>query len=220
MFIKKIINRRYMLALMGILGSYVISSQIIVARERMILVAGNSIGDKSATGMARIITKPDQWVKVSKGEIIVTHTTDFSCEPMMSRAVGIITDQGDSNSHAALFGKRAGIPVIVGAGNATKKIIDGQSIMIDCAKCTVLEILNTTDQELVTHHAGMGGRSSVASSTDTSSVASSYSAVSISRSVIPEGHNQLNKKPAQDAKYLYSKHYFDFERYVLGLKSQ
>src|SRR4030095_1759770 len=91
-------------------------------------------GNQIVTGIARIVSTSNQLHKVCKGDIVVASMTESSWESTLRFAGGIITDRGNSHCHAALFGKKMGIPVIVGAGNATTKIIDGQQVTIDSLK--------------------------------------------------------------------------------------
>jgi phosphohistidine swiveling domain-containing protein len=220
MVIKKTVYRWYMLAIMSLLGFSTISTQIIAHNEKNALVTGRTVGFSVVAGVARVITTSGQLSKVSKGDIIVASTTDYSWEPVMRLAGGIITDQGDEHCHAALFGKKMDIPVVVGAGNATQKIVDGQYIIIDCAKNTVYDGSDVVDQDLVSHQAAR--TSGVPFPADTSSGSSSHTSGYSSRTFVPQDQitAQTTRKHVHDAKTLYSRHYFSFEKYVLSMRDQ
>jgi len=96
------------------------------------LVKGLAFGGNIVVGVARIVQSSQDFHKVCSGDILVTKTTNDEWLVVMKRSAGIITDNGDSCSHAALFGKKNSIPVLVGAGDATEKIKDGDLITLDC----------------------------------------------------------------------------------------
>lgn len=95
------------------------------------LAKGASVGNKIASGKARVILDVKDIHQFRKGEILVTEITDPNWEPVMKIAAGIVTDKGGRTSHAAIVSRELGIPCIVGAENATKKIKSGQLITVD-----------------------------------------------------------------------------------------
>jgi pyruvate, water dikinase len=97
--------------------------------EELVHGLGSSPG--TVTGTARIVTKLDQLDKVEEGDVIVTQMTTPDMVPAMKRAVGIVTDEGGMTSHAAIVSRELGVPAVVGTGNATTVIEDGQRITID-----------------------------------------------------------------------------------------
>src|SRR5579872_2637966 len=98
------------------------------------VVTGLTFGSyKLTTGTARVIKSPADLNKVESGDIIVTVMTQESWQHSLKKSAGIITNIGDGTCHAAVFGKKNAIPVLVGAGNATEKIIDGHVIIMDCS---------------------------------------------------------------------------------------
>ncbi len=95
------------------------------------IVKGSSVGNKIAAGKARVILDVKDINKFEKGEILVTEITDPNWEPVMKIASGIVTDKGGRTSHAAIVSRELGIPCIVGADDATKKIKTGDIITVD-----------------------------------------------------------------------------------------
>jgi len=55
----------------------------------------------------------------------------------MKRAAGIITDEGGMTSHAAIISRELGVPAVVGTGNGTRVLNDGQNVTLDGDKGTV-----------------------------------------------------------------------------------
>lgn len=95
------------------------------------LIKGISVGSKIAVGKARIILDVGGVHQFKEGEILVTDMTDPDWEPIMKIASAIVTDKGGRTSHAAIVSRELGIPCIVGANNATRKLKTGQLITVD-----------------------------------------------------------------------------------------
>jgi pyruvate,water dikinase len=98
-----------------------------------IITKGTSVGTKIATGKVRVIHDVKHINQFQKGEILVTEITDPDWEPIMKIASAIVTDKGGRTSHAAIVSRELGIPCIVGTGNATTVLSDGQEVTIDCS---------------------------------------------------------------------------------------
>lgn len=98
------------------------------------IVTGQAVGQKIGTGGANIIKDVSGIDRFNEGEILVTEMTDPDWEPIMKKAAGIITNKGGRTSHAAIVSRELGIPALVGAGDATKKIPDGENITLSCAE--------------------------------------------------------------------------------------
>ncbi|HZJ81291.1 MAG TPA: phosphoenolpyruvate synthase, partial [Guyparkeria sp.] len=99
-----------------------------------VLVEGKSVGERIAAGRARIIDSPSEMDRLDEGEILVTDMTDPDWEPIMKRAAAIVTDRGGRTCHAAIVARELGIPAIVGCGDATKRIPEGEKITVSCAE--------------------------------------------------------------------------------------
>ncbi|WP_435335377.1 phosphoenolpyruvate synthase [Haloarchaeobius sp. TZWWS8] len=104
-----------------------------------VLVQGLGSSPGIASGKAQIVRKLDELDKVGEGDIIVTEMTTPDMVPAMKRAAGIITDEGGMTSHAAIVSRELGVPAVVGTGNATSMLSDGQLITLDGDKGTIRE---------------------------------------------------------------------------------
>jgi pyruvate,water dikinase len=98
------------------------------------LVTGLSIGEAIAAGKARVIHRPEESDRFEDGAILVTDITDPDWVPIMSRAAGIVTDRGGRTSHAAIVSRELGVPAVIGCGDATTILNEGQGITISCAE--------------------------------------------------------------------------------------
>ncbi|HXP48937.1 MAG TPA: phosphoenolpyruvate synthase, partial [Bacteroidia bacterium] len=103
-------------------------------KKGKVLVTGSAIGNKISSGVARIIKSPAEGEKLKAGEILITETTNPDWDPLLKKASGIITNKGGRTSHASIVARELGLVAVVGTGNATDKITDGQVITISCAE--------------------------------------------------------------------------------------
>ena len=98
------------------------------------LVAGAAVGNAIVSAPACLIRSTREIAKFRDGAILVTEATDPDWVPVMKRAAGIVTDQGGTTSHAAIVSRELGVPAVVGTGNATARLADGQEITLSCAE--------------------------------------------------------------------------------------
>lgn len=84
-----------------------------------------------ATGVARVLLDLVDADRLAPGEILVTVATTPAWTPLFSRAGGVVTDGGSLVAHASLVARECGIPAVVGLGDATRRIRDGQRITLD-----------------------------------------------------------------------------------------
>ncbi|TDE06909.1 phosphoenolpyruvate synthase [Flavobacterium sandaracinum] len=101
-----------------------------------LLVQGIALGDKIASGKARILNNPQEGYLLQNGEIIVTDLTNPDWDPIMKRAAAIITNKGGRTSHAAIVARELGTVAVVGCGDATSVLKNGQEITVSCAEGT------------------------------------------------------------------------------------
>ncbi|WP_097461081.1 phosphoenolpyruvate synthase [Mangrovitalea sediminis] len=99
-----------------------------------VVVEGRSIGHKIGSGSVRVVTSIHEMDRVQPGDVLVTDMTDPDWEPVMKRAAAIVTDRGGRTCHAAIIARELGIPAVVGCGNATEILKDGQDVTVSCAE--------------------------------------------------------------------------------------
>lgn len=99
-----------------------------------VLCEGRSIGQRIGSGKVRIVNSIKEMDKVQEGDVLVSDMTDPDWEPVMKRAAAIITNRGGRTCHAAIIARELGVPAIVGCGNATEVLTDGQEVTVSCAE--------------------------------------------------------------------------------------
>ncbi|PYY71013.1 phosphoenolpyruvate synthase [Pseudomonas jessenii] len=99
-----------------------------------VLVEGRAIGQRIGAGKVRIIKDVSEMDKVQPGDVLVSDMTDPDWEPVMKRASAIVTNRGGRTCHAAIIARELGIPAVVGCGNATQLLKDGQGVTVSCAE--------------------------------------------------------------------------------------
>jgi pyruvate,water dikinase len=100
----------------------------------MPIVSGPAIGEAIAAGTARLLKGTQETARFRDGDVLVAAMTDPDWVPIMSRASAVVTDHGGRTSHAAIVSRELGVPAVVGCGNATLKLVDGQNITVSCAE--------------------------------------------------------------------------------------
>ena len=98
------------------------------------LTHGRAIGQKIGAGVVRVVGDASEMNRVQAGDILVTDMTDPNWEPVMKRASAIVTNRGGRTCHAAIIARELGIPAIVGCGNATEVLHEGESVTVSCAE--------------------------------------------------------------------------------------
>jgi pyruvate,water dikinase len=99
-----------------------------------VLVSGRAIGQKIGVGPVRVVKDASEMARVAPGDVLVTDMTDPNWEPVMKRAAAIVTNRGGRTCHAAIIARELGIPAIVGSGNATARLRDGDEVTVSCAE--------------------------------------------------------------------------------------
>ncbi len=99
-----------------------------------VLASGRAIGQKIGVGPVRVVNDPSQMNTVKAGDVLVADMTDPNWEPVMKRASAIVTNRGGRTCHAAIIARELGIPAIVGCGDATETLTEGEIVTVSCAE--------------------------------------------------------------------------------------
>ena len=101
--------------------------------EGRVLAVGAAVGDAVATGPACVVRTAADIESFREGSVLVTEMTDPDWVPVMKRAAAIVTDHGGTTSHAAIVSRELGLPAVVGTGDASRTIPEGQELTVSCA---------------------------------------------------------------------------------------
>ncbi|WP_422444976.1 MULTISPECIES: phosphoenolpyruvate synthase [unclassified Endozoicomonas] len=99
-----------------------------------VLAEGRSIGQRIGQGRVCLVDDLADMDRVQDGDVLVTDMTDPDWEPVMKRASAIVTNRGGRTCHAAIIARELGIPAVVGCGDATRRLKDGQAVTVSCAE--------------------------------------------------------------------------------------
>jgi len=99
-----------------------------------VLASGRAIGQKIGVGPVRIVKDPKEMDQVKPGDVLVADMTDPNWEPVMKRASAIVTNRGGRTCHAAIIARELGIPAIVGCGDATETLTEGEVVTASCTE--------------------------------------------------------------------------------------
>lgn len=103
-------------------------------KNETVICSGQAIGNKVTFGKARILHSPKDGEQLQPGEIVVTELTSPDWDPVLKNAGAIITNKGGRTSHASIVARELGVPAIVGCGNATETIREGEMITVSCCE--------------------------------------------------------------------------------------
>lgn len=106
--------------------------------DQAALVTGRKASGGQVTGEVVLATPDMPPDNFPKNGVLVCQMTSPDYLPLMQKAVAIVTDQGGVLCHAAIVARELGKPCIVGTSNATKKLKNGDKVLINAYKGIVL----------------------------------------------------------------------------------
>ncbi|EPG1637830.1 phosphoenolpyruvate synthase [Pseudomonas aeruginosa] len=115
-------------------ASATVMERYLLKDKGTVLVEGRAIGQRIGAGPVKVINDVSEMDKVQPGDVLVSDMTDPDWEPVMKRASAIVTNRGGRTCHAAIIARELGIPAVVGCGNATQILQDGQGVTVSCAE--------------------------------------------------------------------------------------
>jgi phosphohistidine swiveling domain-containing protein len=94
-------------------------------------VRGSAGSSGKVVGIARVVSTLEDAARIQPGEILVAPTTAPPWTPLFASVAAVVTNSGGMLSHCAVVAREYAIPAVVGTGNATSAIADGQTIEVD-----------------------------------------------------------------------------------------
>ncbi len=101
------------------------------AKEPKDVVKGLPAAFGIAEGIARIVTGPEEFDRVKKGEIMVCIMTNPAWVMVFTKIAAVVCDAGGALAHPAVVAREFGIPAVVGTTNATQRIKTGDRIRVN-----------------------------------------------------------------------------------------
>ncbi|MBW5483278.1 phosphoenolpyruvate synthase [Streptomyces bambusae] len=92
----------------------------------------------TAQGPVRVVHGPDGFAALRGGDVLVAAYTSPAWTPLFRRAAAVVTDTGGVASHAAIVAREYGIPAVMATVDATTRLSDGQSVLVDGDRGLVL----------------------------------------------------------------------------------
>nr|ELR5255865.1 phosphoenolpyruvate synthase [Providencia rettgeri] len=102
--------------------------------QGQVLVEGRAIGHRIGSGVVKVIHNLSEMDRIQAGDVLVTDMTDPDWEPIMKKAAAIVTNRGGRTCHAAIIARELGIPAVVGCGDATDRLQEGQEVTVSCSE--------------------------------------------------------------------------------------
>ena len=106
----------------------------ILKQEAQAIIEGRAVGHRIGQGVVKIIDDLSQMDRIEDGDVLVTDMTDPNWEPVMTKASAIVTNRGGRTCHAAIIARELGIPALVGTGDSTRVLVDGDEVTVSCAE--------------------------------------------------------------------------------------
>lgn len=100
-------------------------------------LGGTPASAGTATGRVRVVRRPEDFEKVTSGDILVCETTDPAWTPLFDLAAGVLTQTGGLLCHAAIVARERGIPAVVGIAGLLDDLADGAVVTVDGRTGTV-----------------------------------------------------------------------------------
>ncbi|OIJ27643.1 phosphoenolpyruvate synthase [Nocardioides luteus] len=111
-----------------------VTTRYVVDAHGDLITSGRAVGAKVGAGRARIVRSMGEDVGFTSGDVLVASSTSPDWEPLMKIASAVVTEHGGRTCHAAIVARELGIPAVVGTGDATSTIIDGEEVTVSCAE--------------------------------------------------------------------------------------
>jgi rifampicin phosphotransferase len=112
-----------------------IDTTVEAVRKTIRRPAGSIIGQPASPGRAsgpvRLVRGPEDFSRFQSGDVLVARGTAPAWTPLFAQAAAVVTDGGSLAAHASLVAREYGIPAVVGTGDATVRLRDGQHVVVD-----------------------------------------------------------------------------------------
>ena len=118
-------------------GALAVAESELRGAEGAVLVRGLGAAPGVASGAVRLLGSLRDAPRLGSGDVLVTHMTSPDWVPLMRKAAAIVTDSGGMTCHAAIVSRELGIPCLVGTGESTSRLRDGELVTVNATDGTV-----------------------------------------------------------------------------------
>jgi pyruvate,water dikinase len=94
-------------------------------------INGQPAGVGWATGRACVVNCECELIRVAPGDVLITKMAGPALGQILPRVAGVVAELGGSTSHLASLARERGIPMVLGALDATLRIPDGSMVAVD-----------------------------------------------------------------------------------------
>lgn len=94
-------------------------------------LTGQPAGIGWGTGPACVVLDERDLDRVTLGSVVVTQVGGPALAAVLPRAAGVVAELGGSTSHLAALARERGIPAVLGARGATRRIPPGATVAVD-----------------------------------------------------------------------------------------
>ena len=92
---------------------------------------GVAVATGKASGIARLISHPDEGSRLQPGDVLVAPSTDPGWTPLFLKACAVVMETGGFLSHGAIVAREYGVPAVVNIPGVMKVIKDGRKVVVD-----------------------------------------------------------------------------------------
>jgi pyruvate,water dikinase len=111
-----------------------------------VLLTGSPGSPGIAEGPVCIICQSSDFDKLRQGDVLVAPYTNPSWTPLFQRAVAVVVDTGGAGSHAAIVAREYGIPAVMGTGDGTQRLSNGEWVRVDGTQGLVFKATNPSQK--------------------------------------------------------------------------
>ena len=91
-------------------------------------------------GTVRVVRSPAEFGRIGRGDVLVSPVTTPAWTPVFGAIAAVVTDTGGLGSHSSIVAREYGIPAVVGTGDATGRLVDGELVEVNGSLGTIVRI--------------------------------------------------------------------------------
>ncbi len=121
----------------NVINKKYLASNLKLTRHDLICKGGVTASAGAVSGPVYLVEKEDDFFKFPRGCILVTRQALPRWAPLLTRALGIITEQGGVAGHLGNVAREFGVPALFRVEGALSKLHNGETITVDSIGCAI-----------------------------------------------------------------------------------